>query len=255
MLRNAERIMDHKPVERLWRRARGAGSRPSSDDAQRKALVDMGYHSARKQLLRSGILACIVAAGVSGCASSGLVGVWMDPQYAEKPMTNVLVIAMKPDVARRRLWEDAFANALSERGVRATPAYQLFPNELPDTNGIVGAVREHGYDGCIVTVKLPSEILTQDVQGYTTDSLVVRYNPWSHLYYDYYQQIYTPGYTETQTVVRQKIEVWRTTGKGALVWTATGEALDPTSRNTGNRHIIGEVIEDLVKHGVIPAKK
>jgi len=215
----------------------------------------MGCYSARKQSLRISILACIVAAGLSGCASSGLVNVWMDPQYAAKPMMNILVVAIKPDVARRRLWEDAFADALRQRGVTATPSYQLFPNELPDTNGIAAAVRENSYDGCIVTVKLPSETLTQDVPGYTTDSLVVRHNPWTNRYYDYYQQVYTPGYTETQTVVRHKIEVWNTTGKGALVWTATSEVLDPTSRKAENQRIIGGVIDDLVKHGVIPAKK
>jgi hypothetical protein len=215
----------------------------------------MGYHSVRKQSLRISILVCIAAVGASGCASSGLVNVWMDPQYAENPMMNILVVAMKPDVARRRLWEDAFADALRQRGVTTTPSYQLFPNELPDTNGIIAAVRENNYDGCIVTVRLPSETLTQDVPGYTTDSLVVRYNPWSNLYYSYYQQVYTPGYTETQTIVRHKIEVWSTTRKGALVWTATSEVLDPTSRKADSQRIIEGVVEDLVKHGVIPAKK
>ena len=215
----------------------------------------MGAHSVRKQSLRISVLACIAAAGLSGCASSGLVNAWMDPQYAESPMMNILVVAMKPDVATRRLWEDAFADALRQRGVTATPSYQLFPDELPDTNGITAAVRENRYDGCIVTVRLPSETVTQDVPGYITDSLVVRYNPWSNRYYDYYQQVYTPGYTETQTVVRHKIEVWSTRGRGALVWTATSEVLDPTSRKAVNQHIIGEVIDDLAKHGVIPAKK
>jgi len=230
-------------------------NRPISDDAQRKEEFDMGSYPVRKQSLRMGILACIAAAELVGCASSGLVNVWMDPQYAAAPMTNMLVVAMKPDVARRRLWEDAFADALRRRGVTATPSYQLFPDALPDTSGIIAAVRENSYDGCLVTVKLPSEITTQDVPGYTTDSLVVRYDPWSRWYYNYYEQIYTPGYTETQTIVRHKIEVWNTLGKGALAWTATSEVLDPTSRNTVNERVIEGVIDDLVRYKVIPAKE
>ncbi|HUU44933.1 MAG TPA: hypothetical protein VMY18_03745 [Acidobacteriota bacterium] len=216
----------------------------------------MGRYLVRQQSLRISILACIVAAGVSGCASSGLVNVWMDPQYAANPMRNILVVSMQPDVAKRRLWEDTFADALRERGVTATPSYQLFPNELPDTNGIIAAVREHSYDGCIATVKLPSRTLTQDVSGYTTDSLVTLYDPWSHRYYNYYKEVYTPGYTETQKVVRHKIEVWNTTGKGALVWTATSEALDPVSSDDVDRRnrVVKGITDALVRNGVIPAK-
>jgi hypothetical protein len=215
----------------------------------------MGRHSVRKQTLCIGILACMVATGLNGCASSGLVNVWMDPQYTKKPMLNVLVIAIKPDIAKRRLWEDAFADAFRQRGVTATPSYRLFPNDLPDTNAIIAAVSENSYDGCIVTVKLPSDTLIQDVPGYTTDSLVVRYNPWKNRYYNYYTQVYRPGYTETHTVLRHRIEVWSTTGQGALVWTATSEVLDPTSHKGVNQHIIGRIVGDLAKQGVIPAKK
>lgn len=214
----------------------------------------MDLNSVDRHLIRNGLLTCILAVGLSGCATSGIVNIWRDPQYAASPMKNILVVAIKPDVAKRRLWEDAFANALRERGVTATPSYQLFPNELPDTNAISAAVRENSYDGCIVTVKLPSGSVTQEVPGYTSDSLVVRYNPWTNMYYSYYQMVYTPGYTETQTVLRHKIDVWNTTQNGMLVWTATSEALDLDSPKASNKHIIGEVIDDLVKRKVIPSK-
>jgi hypothetical protein len=198
----------------------------------------------------------VAAVAMAGCASSGLVNVWMDPQYSGKPMMNILVVAMKPDVAKRRLWEDALADALRQRSVTATPSYQLFPEELPDTNGIIAAVHDNSYDGCIATVQLPSEYLEQDVPGYTSDSLVVRYSPWSNRYYNYYQQVYTPGYTEVHTVIRHKIEVWNTTGDGALVWTATSEVLDPISGDAVNQRNRGidEIIDELTKHGVIPEK-
>jgi hypothetical protein len=228
-----------------------------SNGTQRQKEYDMDCNLARKQLLRSIVLVCLAAAGLLGCASSGLVNTWMDPQYAGNPMMNILVISMQSDVATRRLLEDAFADALRRQGVTATPSYLLFPNELPDTNGIIAAVRENSYDGCIATVKLPSQTLSQDVPGYTTDSLVIRYDPWSNRYYNYYMQVYTPGYTETQKIVRHKIEVWHTAGQGALVWTATSEVLDPVSSTAVKRRhrLVAEIVEDLMKHGVIPARK
>ncbi len=217
----------------------------------------MRCHFVHSKSLSIGLFAVIAAVGLSGCASSGLVNVWMDPQFAAPPMKSMLVVAMQPDVAKRRLWEDAFANALLEQGVTATPSYQLFPNELPDTNGIIAAVREHSFDGCIATAKLPSATQTQDIPGYISDSLVTGYNPWTNRYYDYFEQIYTPGYTESQTVVRHRIEVWSTRDKGALVWTATSEVLDPvTSEAVYHRNrVVDEIMDDLTKNGVIPKKK
>lgn len=198
------------------------------------------------------LVAGITAAGFSGCASSGLVNVWMDPQYNVGTMGNMLVISMSPDVAKRRIWEDAFAEALSEHGVNAVPSYQLFPDQLPDTSEIIAAVNEQNYDGCLVTARLATEYISQDVPGYMTDSLITRFHPWSNRYYNYYQQVYTPGYTETQAVVRHKIEVWNTSGAGALVWTATSEVLNPTPRRGANQGVIDNIIDDLAENGVIP---
>lgn len=214
----------------------------------------MNTNSARSYLSRIALMAVIAISGLSACASSGLVNVWMDPQFNATAMNRMLVVSMNPDAAKRRIWEDAFVEALSERGVKATPSYQQFPDQLPDTSGIISAVNEHGYNGCLVTVRLATEYISQDVPGYITDSLITRYNPWSNRYYNYYQQFYTPGYTETQTVVRHKIEVWSTTGTGTLVWTATSEVLDPTSRKGANHGIIDDIVDDLAKNRVIPSK-
>ena len=119
---------------------------------------------------------------------------------------------------------------------------------------IIAAVNEHDYNGCLVSVRLATEYVSQDVPGHMTGSLITRYNPWSDRYYDYYQRSHTPGYTETQTVVRHKIEGWSTTGTGTLVRTATSETLNPTPRNSANHGIVDDIVDDLAKNGIIPSK-
>lgn len=204
---------------------------------------------------RLSVLACVATAVMIGCSSSsGLVNVWMDPQYNASAMQNMLVVSMNPDVARRRIWEDAFADALRARGVKVTPSYQLFPNQLPDTSGIITAVNQYDYDGIFVTARLATEYVTHEVPAYLTDSLVTRYNPWSNRYYDYYQQVYTPGYTETQELVRHKIEVWRTTGTGDLVWTATSQVLNPAPSRGANDRVVNRILDDLADNKVIPSR-
>jgi hypothetical protein len=201
------------------------------------------------------ILGVMGAVCISGCATSSLVDVWKDPRYTAGTMTNMLVVSMNPDAAKRRIWEDAFAQGLRERGVKATTSYQLFPNELPDTNAIIAAVNEHDFDGCLATARLATEYVTQEVPGYVTDNLVTGYNPWSNRYYDYYQQVYTPGYTETQTVMRYRIEVWDTRQAGSLVWTATSEVLDPGPSNGANQAVVDRIIKSLADNRIVPSSK
>ncbi len=139
--------------------------------------------------------------------------------------------------------------------MKATTSHKLFPNYLPDTNAIIAAANEHDFDGCLATARLATEYVTQEVPGYTTDNLVTAYNPWSNRYYDYYQQVYTPGYTETQTVMRHRIEVWDTREAGSLVWTATSEVLEPTPGKGANQRVVDRIFNSLADDRIVPSSK
>ncbi|HEY6948485.1 MAG TPA: hypothetical protein VI297_06675 [Gemmatimonadales bacterium] len=70
---------------------------------------------------RLGAVLCAVT--VAACASSSrLVDTWVRPDYAGGPMRSMLVLVVRRDPVRRRIWEDAFVSALAEKGVQATPS-------------------------------------------------------------------------------------------------------------------------------------
>ncbi len=199
------------------------------------------------------LLAVLAAAGLAGCAAPAqLVDLWRDPEYSARPMTRVFVVALKRDEARRRLWEDGFVRELARRGVAATPSYRDFPQAFPDTAQVVEAVHQGGYDGVIVTVKLPTETQHTYVPGYVASEPVTRYNPWWATYRTYWVEVYRPGYVETEKVVRHRTDVWSTAGeKGHLVWTGTSEVFDPTSSQAVNHYIVTLVVPELAKQGII----
>ena len=66
------------------------------------------------------------------------------------PLKKILVIAVRKDAVWRRIWEDAFVAEFSNDGVKAIASYNLFPNALPDTNQVAGAVQENEFDGILV---------------------------------------------------------------------------------------------------------
>ena len=101
----------------------------------------------------------------SGCISSQLTNVWMDPSYAGGPIKTMLVVAVKKNPAARRIWEDALVAELSGHGVSPTPSYKLFPRAIPDTNEVGSAVEQNHIEGVLIVQRLPNQIATYDHPG------------------------------------------------------------------------------------------
>lgn len=215
----------------------------------------MSRTQARPRTVALAGLISLVAASLFGCASSGLVNVWRDPQPPPAPMHSVLVIAIKKDEGRRRLMEDAFVAALDKRGVRATPSYRLFPSAVPDTQEVIEAVRRDGYDGIIVSSRLEPESLETATTGYRTREPRARYVPWTQSYRTYYVEVEHPGEVQVERIIRHRVDVWSTKEGGRLLWTAEGRSVDPTSSSDVNKEITGNVMPELEKSGIIPGAK
>ncbi|MDD5672719.1 MAG: hypothetical protein PHC61_01025 [Chitinivibrionales bacterium] len=192
---------------------------------------------------------------MGGCASSSLVGIWHDPSYQSAPLGKMLVIAVRKDGAKRRLWEDAFAGELAKQGVGATQSYRLFPDAPPDTNQIMATVQTNNFDGIMVIQRLPTEKNVQYIQEYTSTVQNVRYSFYWQRYWTYYTEIDHPGYIDTQKVAIRTIDVTTTGHDGRLVWSATSRTPDPRTVTDMQQGIAGLVIRDLAHHGIIGSKK
>ena len=87
------------------------------------------------------------------CASTQLSHTWRDASYTAGPMKKILVVAVRKDQARRRIWEEGFAAALSAHGVNATPSYRRLAETLPDTGRINAIAKEGDFDGIMLIGK------------------------------------------------------------------------------------------------------
>jgi len=208
--------------------------------------------------VRMGRLSGALAAGallVAGCASSTLVNVWRDPSYGRRPMSDVAIVAMIKDPAQRRLWEVGFAREFRAHGIEATPSYQLFPNDVPDTDQLVDAVRDRGFDGLVMSHRLATAREVSYIPGYTTLEPVIVRSRWSGAYRTLYAGVRHPGYHEVNQIVRYRTDVWTLAGDGRMVWTGTSETMDPSSIQQVNREISHMIVPELVKQGIIPGDK
>jgi hypothetical protein len=217
------------------------------------------------------VLAGLLAV-LTGCASSSrLVDIWSDPGFSEAPLERVLVIAVRKDATKRRIWEDAFTGELVKHGVAATSSYHLFPDLPPDTNQVVATVLANGFDGILAILMLPTETTTQRVAGYTTTERDERHIPDNHPYrrrnqtYNhpywiryrtyYYREIEHPEYVDSQTVDVRAIDVSTAGNSNRLIWSATSRTPDPASVTDVQRGISGLVLADLVRKNIIRGRQ
>lgn len=190
---------------------------------------------------------------VGGCGSTQLVNLWKDSSYNDAPLKKVLVVAMRKDQLRRRMWEDAFVLAIEghKAGTVVVPSYQLFPEGVPDTLAIQAKTTEEGFDGVLVVARVKRDTLMTDVPSFTTYEPVSVYKPRWNTYVTYYDSVYHPGYTESQAVVSVQTDLLLAQKEGKLVWSATSKDIDPASPDQFRNSVADIVTEQLIKARIV----
>jgi hypothetical protein len=220
------------------------------EDGMTRQVVN--YTSTRGIVAQMALLALVITAGCAG--QSQMTDLWKDPSFTAGPMNNVLIVAVRKDPVRRRMWEDAFAKELAARGVAATPSYQLYPGAPPDTQEVVVVVRRNGYDAIIVSVRLPNETTSTYVPGAVRSEAVTLQDYWGH-FHSYLRDVQDPGHTEIDEIRRVQTDVWSTSGHGRLIWSGTLRTLDSVSDRTMEAAVSEDIAPVMEEQGVIPVRK
>ena len=207
----------------------------------------------RGAVARVALLALVMT--MAGCAmQSEMTDLWKDPSFTSGPMHNVLVVALRKDPVRRRMWEDAFAGELGARGLTATSSYQLFPEAPPDTQEMIETVRRNGYDAVLVSVRLPNQTTSTYVPG-TVRRESVTVQDFYGSFHAYWRDVQDPGHTETDEIRRFQTDVWATGASGRLIWSGTLRTLESVSNRTIEAAVSKDIIPLLEKQGLISKKK
>jgi len=198
------------------------------------------------------LLALIITAGCA--AQSEMTNLWKDPSFTSGPMHSVLVVALRKDPVRRRMWEDAFVSELGARGLTATSSYQLFPEAPPDTLEMTEAVQRNGYDAVLVSIRLPNQTTSTYVPGEVRREMVTTQNFYG-IFHTYWRDVQDPGHTETDEVTLVQTDVWATGVRGRLIWSGTLRTLESVSNHTVETAVSKHILPELEKQGLIAKKK
>ena len=205
-------------------------------------------------IIIEGVLCCFFAL-MAGCASSELIDIWSDPSFQSPPLNKMLVISISKNTTHRRIWEDAFSAELVKHGVIPTPSYRLFPDALPDTNQVYQIVQSNGFDGVLITRRLPSEANPQYVQGNSGQEQDMRYVWRRDRFVPYYRNVWHAGYVDSQKTDIRAIDVWATKNEGQMIWSATSETPEPNSIQEVRPEIVKLVMSELTKQRIIASER
>ena len=156
-----------------------------------------------KTIIKSTLATALVLL-LNACSGSKVLGAWLgdNDDVARFKQKNVLVIARTADDHARIAFEEAIANELKARGIKATESFKKAPKIYPNreiTEERVAMIRSllqsEGFDGIVLTVvKDKSETTYVNQSGIGVGVGYNSYYPGYYgSFYNYYAQPYAYG--------------------------------------------------------------
>jgi len=152
---------------------------------------------------------------VAGCASTTIIGSWVDPELKSIEGKSIAVFCLTPRLDVRDRVETEMSDAFQAKGVNVMRSMDFITPGKMDKEVIELILKQNNITGVIIVSLLDKEKDTYYVPGTTT------YGAGYYGYYGYrYTAVYDPGYYQTTT--SYFIECNATSfldNKGAITWT------------------------------------
>lgn len=200
---------------------------------------------------------------VSSCRSTELIGSWKREDISAKSYKDVGVVVMTPNMSTRSIVESDIAIILRQKGIKATPTFDIFPFaakrglfEEVDAEEMRQHVKERvtkfGFEALLIVAILDQKTETRYNQGSSFSLAVPAYQ---YNYYGYYQWAYAtvsaPGYYTTKTTYFLESNLYDVASEG-LIWTAqTKTKKDASSIHKESKVFANIIVQEILKKKAI----
>lgn len=195
----------------------------------------------------------ILAVSLLAACSTVKMHSWTDPGFKDRPMGKTMVLGIANSDSASRQYEAIFVKKLAENGVEAHSLHALLQKTDPvSKEQLINLLQKDHYDSILVTRKIAEKNKPQVV---TPGFYPAYYND----YYGYYTHAYTLNastvYVQNFTQYDLETNLYDVkTHK--LVWSGRCTVYDDRSVKGNMEAVIGSVVKDLQKQGLIqPSEK
>ena len=198
------------------------------------------------------MILAMVAASLSGCASTEFVSAWKAPldgpiQFQGKRVAAIVVTANE---SIRRVAEDSLAREISARGAQGTAGYRLVSGEaLKDQDKAKQTLKEANIQGAVVM----RVVSNQQEVSYSPGTAWYNGNYYGSFwgYWGYsWPAVYDPGYLSTDTVVLVETLVYSVV-QDKLLWAGYSKTTNPSEVPKFVKELSAAAAKEMKKAGFI----
>ena len=176
-----------------------------------------------------------------------VVNSWSDDSLSNYSIESVLVVGLARSDLTRKMLDDSFVEAFSEKNVRAIPGYQfirLENHEFPDRKVVEKIIKNSGTKSVLITRVIDKETET-NVSGGGVYSV---YNPSPYTYsmYDYYGYSisYIPPTEVVDDILYMESNLYDI-ANNKLLWSVQTKAVNPVKSKDEFKRFVKELMDDL----------
>ena len=211
--------------------------------------------------MKNYVLLAVLVIAIASCRSTELIGSWSREGAGTNQFKDVGVVVLTKNMSSRSIVEYDIASVLHQKGIKATPTFDIFPfaakQELfqeidPEEmrQKVKERVEKFEFDGLLIVTLLNQETETRYNQG---SSLSLAVPAYQYNYYGYYQWAYatisTPGYYSTKTTYFLESNLYDVSTE-ALIWTAQTK----TKQRASSIHKESKVFANIIAQEIVKNK-
>jgi len=195
---------------------------------------------------------------------TAIASTWRNPAYTDAGFSKLFVIGVGENDETRRLFENAFAQAITSQGATAQASWSVLPQSEQLTEPQVRAAIEGGdFDGVLVTrllsvdeyqVYVPpsTQHMPTAPVGATMQQGGTR-TPMGYFpaYSGAYAKVHEDGYYETNTTYHLQTDLY-SVATGDLVWWGRSGTVNPSGVADGIDSMTQAVAEELGSDKLLP---
>lgn len=205
----------------------------------------------RKALLISSVLSLFL---LTACSGTSVTGTWKKSDYVGQPFESIMVVGLTADPTNRLFWENVMAERLAKGGVKTVvKSLSASPDDRNiDKQELVDYVTSKGVEGVLVTRLVDTrkeKVYRRPSMGYSHPSSAYYLNFNSYLSHAY-TQVYSPGYTTTQTVILLETTLYKVENQ-ELIWSMSSDTIDSSSIQKLMDSVSKKVLATLKKDQLI----
>jgi hypothetical protein len=203
----------------------------------------MNQHNLSMKKMAAFIWISLVGLLLASCSSTSLKDSWQAEDFSAKQFNHVLIVALTSDKSNRLMFENAFAETFSKKGIQATASHELIGTSYPTMEAVEAHVKKSEYDYMLVTkvggIKVEKDYVAPKAVTYYTGPYYPRYHDYWH---DYNTVTLTQeGYVDTRTDLMLTTTIYDMKTEEP-VWIGRSETFDSSSVSKTGEDLSAQVV-------------